>query len=322
MISRTPLISLITPAWNEARNLPVMHERLQTALLAADLTWEWIVVDDHSQDATFDVVRELAARDPRVRGIRLARNTGSHMAIVCGLDEAQGDAAAILAADLQDPPETLPLLVERWRSGAQVVWAARRSAAAGAWKGDAFSRLYYWIMRHMVGMREMPAAGADFFLMDRVVIDAFRRLRERHASVLALITWLGFRQERIEYDKQPRLHGTSGWSLRKKVKLLLDSITGFSDLPVAACWLIGLALLATGGLLTAGGFLGLSIGVLMPAHVVLLGCLVAGLGLGLLMLGVIGEYVWRALDEARQRPRYFVEARTHAAVDRAVAGNQ
>lgn len=321
MMTPTPLLSLITPAWNEARNLPVLYERLQAALVAADVTWEWIVIDDHSKDATFDVVRDLAARDPRVRGMRLARNTGSHMAIVCGLDEAQGGGAVVLAADLQDPPETLPALIERWRNGAQVVWAARRAVPGRASADSAFSRLYYWVMRHVVGMRDMPAAGADFFLMDRAVIDAFRQLRERHASILALITWLGFRQERIEYDKQPRLYGTSGWNLRKKVKLVLDSVTGFSELPVTACWTLGLVMIVVGGLLGASGFAGLSIGVLMPQHVVLLGALGAGLGVALVMLGVVGEYVWRALDEGRQRPRYFVEARTQAAADRAVAGN-
>jgi polyisoprenyl-phosphate glycosyltransferase len=201
------------------------------------------------------------------------------------------------------------------------VWAARRAVPGGGATADTFSRLYYWIMRHVVGMRDMPAAGADFFLMDRVVIDAFGRLRERHASVLALITWLGFRQERIEYDKQPRLHGASGWNLRKKIKLVVDSVTGFSDLPVAACWIAGLLLIVLGGLLAASGFAGLSLGVLLPPHVVLLGFLGAGLGLGLVMLGIIGEYVWRALDEGRQRPRYFIEARTHASANPAAAGN-
>ena len=318
MTARPPLVSVITPAWNEALNLPVLYERLQAAL-PADVTWEWIVIDDHSKDETFDVVRDLANRDPRVRGIRLARNTGSHMAIVCGFEEARGAAAVVLAADLQDPPETLPALIGRWRDGAQVVWAARRQVPGRTPVDGGFSRLYYWIMRHVVGMRDMPAAGADFFLMDRVVIDAFRQLRERHASVLALITWLGFRQDRIEYDKQPRLHGASGWSLRRKLKLVIDSITGFSDVPILACWITGLLMVAAGAVVAVAGFSGASIGVLEPADIVVLGALGGGFGLCLLMLAGVGEYVWRALDEGRQRPRYFVEARTPAAADRAAA---
>ena len=173
-------------------------------------------------------------------------------------------------------------------------------------------------MRHVVGLREMPAEGADFFLVDRAVVDALRRLRERRVSVLALITWLGFRQERVEYDKQPRLHGSSGWSLRKKLTLLFDSITCFSDVPIAACWTIGLAMIVAGMLVGIAGFAGLSIGVLAPAHVVLLGALGGATGANLVMLGLVGEYVWRALDEGRQRPRYFIEARTAAAGNPAV----
>jgi dolichol-phosphate mannosyltransferase len=147
------------------------------------------------------------------------------------------------------------------------------------------------------------------------VIEAFRRVRERHTSVLALITWLGFRQDVIAYDKQPRLHGTSGWNTRRKVKLVFDSITGFTDLPIAASWILGLASFAVGLLLAIAGFAGASIGVLGPASVVLLGALGAGVGLGLVMLGLVGEYVWRGLDEARQRPRYFIEARTPPVAD-------
>jgi dolichol-phosphate mannosyltransferase len=318
MTRPAPLISVVTPAFNEARNLPLLYERLAAVLGPEAVAWEWIVVDDHSRDPSFQVVSELAARDARVRGVRLARNGGSHMAIACGLEEAQGAAAIVMAADLQDPPETLPALMARWRDGAQVVWAARRQVPGQPGDG-LFSRLYYWMMRNLVGMREMPSAGADFFLLDRAVIDAFCSLRERHASVLALITWLGFRQEQILYDKQPRLHGASGWSLRRKFKLVFDSITGFSDLPVVASWMLGALLIAVGMLFAVLGFAGVALGVLGPAAVVLLGAVAGGVGLGLVMLGFIGEYVWRALDEGRQRPRYFIEQRTPAVADRTAA---
>jgi dolichol-phosphate mannosyltransferase len=309
MSAGSPLLSIVTPAFREAPNLPVLYDRLRAVLAAEPIAWEWVIVDDHSPDHSFAVVRELSARDPRVRGVRLARNAGSHMAIACGLEEARGGAAIVLAADLQDPPETVPDLLARWRGGAQVVWAARRQVPGDGGDG-AFSRLYYWLMRDVIGMREMPEAGADFFLVDRVVIDAFKGLRERNASVLALITWLGFRQEQVAYDKQPRLHGASGWNLRKKLKLVFDSVTGFTDLPVVACWSLGLALVVAGLLLVAGGFAGVAVGVLGPPAVVLLGAVAGGVGLCLLMLGLIGEYVWRALDETRRRPRYVVEART------------
>ncbi len=302
-------LSVITPAWNEARNLPVLYERLRSVLESGTLPWEWIVVDDHSRDETFAAMQQLSLRDPRVRCVRLARNGGSHAAITCGLDEAQGSAAVVLAADLQDPPEVIPALIARWQSGAHVVWASRRRVP-GASREGAFSRLYYWIMRRVVGMQEMPAAGADFFLIDRAVIDVFRRLHERHTSVFALITWIGFRQEQVEYDKHARLHGASGWTLRRKLKLVVDSVTAFSDVPVAACWVTALALTGVGAALAGAGALGLPLSVLAPAHVVLLGAMMALSGISLAMLAAVGEYVWRALDEVRSRPRYIVEART------------
>ena len=236
------MISIVTPAFNEAANLPVLYERLVAAMRDVGGDWEWIVVDDHSRDETFAVIEALALRDARVRGFRLSRNSGSHVAITCGLHQVDSDAAVMMAADLQDPPETLASMVARWRQGAQVVWATRR-ARPGDPSHRGFAALYYWMMRHLVGMTEMPARGADFFLVDRVVVDAFRRFSERNVSVLALITWLGFRQEYVEYDKQQRVSGQSGWTLARKIKLVVDSITSFSGFPIRLCTYIGLMFL-------------------------------------------------------------------------------
>jgi polyisoprenyl-phosphate glycosyltransferase len=299
-------LSIITPAFNEAENLEVMYARLSAAVAAAGLDWEWVVVDDHSRDATFDVLRRLAIRDPRVRGLRLSRNSGSHTAIACGLHHVTGDAAVVLAGDLQDPPETLASMLAEWRAGAQVVWAVRRERAGESMPTLGFSRIYYFIMRHVVGMREMPATGADFFLADRIVIDAFRRFPERHVSVLALVTWMGFRQAFIGYDKQRRHAGQSGWTLAKKVKLVVDSITGFTDVPIRLCSYVG-ALLILAGVLT--GLASLLFLPALGAGLMLVLAIVIGLaGVQLLALGVVGEYVWRALDEARRRPPYLIEA--------------
>ena len=183
-----------------------------------------------------------------------------------------------------------------------MVWATRRQRP-----GDAahvgFAAIYYWIMRHVVGMKEIPENGADFFLIDRVVIDAFRRCQERHVSVFALIAWLGFKQEYIEYDKQPRAAGRSGWTMARKIKLVVDSVTGFSDAPIKACSILGGSLLAIGLLLAVVG--------LFSGVLALILALIVGLaGLQLLALGVVGEYVWRALDESRRRPAFLIEAVT------------
>jgi dolichol-phosphate mannosyltransferase len=299
------MISIVTPAFNEAANLPVLYDRLVAAMREVGGDWEWIVVDDHSRDDTFAVIEALALRDARVRGFRLSRNSGSHVAITCGLHQVDSDAAVMMAADLQDPPETLATMVARWRQGAQVVWATRR-VQPGEASHRGFAALYYWMMRRLVGMTEMPARGADFFLLDRVVVDAFRRFSERNVSVLALITWLGFRQEFVEYDKQPRLSGQSGWTVARKIKLVVDSITSFSDFPIRLFSYIGVALVACSLVMLIFAV------VLLPqlgGGVLLLLSLIVGLaGLQLIAVGVVGEYVWRALEESRRRPPYLIEA--------------
>jgi glycosyltransferase involved in cell wall biosynthesis len=298
-------LSIVTPAFNEAENLGALYQRIAAAMSALGIEWEWIVVDDHSRDRTFALIGDLAIRDGRVRGLRLSRNSGSHVAITCGLHHAQGDAAAIMAADLQDTPETLGPMLDRWRQGAQIVWAVRRERP-GDRTHAGFAAFYYWMMRRLAGLKEMPARGADFFLADRVVLDAFKQFPERNVSVLALFTSLGFRQEFVEYDKQPRAAGQSGWTLGRKIGLVVDSLTAFSPLPIRLCSYAGAAL----------GVLGVLIGVLGIARLPDLGggillLLAAIVGLGgvqLLALGVLGEYLWRTLEEARRRPQYLVEA--------------
>lgn len=289
----------MTPAFNEEANLAAVYDRLAPAVARLGDDWEWIVVDDHSRDETFRAIERVAAVDTRVRGIRLARNSGSHVAITCGLHCARGDAAIVLAADLQDPPELVEPLVARWREGAQIVWAARRARPGG------FSALYYWIMRRVVGLTDMPAHGADVFLMDRVALDAFRSWSERNVSVLALVTWLGFRQAQIEYDKQPRAAGQSGWTLARKVRLVVDSVTAFSDLPIRLCGYGGAVLVASAAI--AGG-----VGVVLYPHtnavfVLLLSAMIGLTGVNLIALGMLGSYVWRVLEQARGRPLYVIE---------------
>ncbi|MGH9202188.1 MAG: glycosyltransferase family 2 protein [Vicinamibacterales bacterium] len=300
------MLSILTPAFNESANLEMLYERIVQTMSTVGGEWEWLIVDDHSRDDTFAVVKRMALGDSRVRGIRLARNSGSHVAITAGLHHVRGDAAVMMAADLQDPPETLGAMLERWRAGAQVVWATRRHRP-GQRAHAGFAAFYYWIMRRVVGMTDMPARGADFFLVDRTVIDAFKKFNERNVSVLALITWLGFRQTYIEYDKQPRAGGRSGWTIARKITLVIDSITAFSDAPIRLVSYLGL------GLLTFGALIAALLLLLRPGlGAMLLVAMVVLTGLQLVALGIVGEYVWRALDEARGRPPYLIEALTGA----------
>lgn len=301
-------LSIVTPAYREARNLPVMYERLKAVCDGLDIQWEWVIVDDHSPDDTFAVTHELAERDTRVRGMRLSRNFGSHAAISCGLAAALGDAAVIMAGDLQDPPETIPALMDHWRQGAQIVWAVRTKREGETASTLAFSQLYYWLMRHVAGLKDTPAMGADFFLMDRVAVDSFAQFGERNVSIVALVQWMGFRQTHIEYVKEARLHGVSGWSLSKKIKLVIDSMTSFSYLPIRAMSAIGVGVALFGFLYALYILAAALVERAVPGYASLMVAVLILSGLQMVMLGVLGEYMWRNYDESRRRPRWLVES--------------
>ena len=300
-------LSIVTPAYREGKNLPELYRRLEVTLEALDVQWEWVIVDDHSPDDTFEVIKKLASQDSRIRGLRLTRNTGSHMALTCALYAARGDCAIALAGDCQDPPETIPTLLQEWQGGAQVVWAARKGRKGEKRSTLLLSRLYYLVMRKFVGFSDMPSMGADFFLLDRRVLDEFRDFKETHVSILALITWMGFRQSTITYTKEARGHGQTGWTFTKKIKLLIDSITAFSYTPVRLMSYMG-------GLTAVAGFLYAAV-VLINALIgeppegwttLIVIVLVLG-GIQMLMMGILGEYLWRTLDESRRRPRFMIE---------------
>jgi glycosyltransferase involved in cell wall biosynthesis len=305
-----PLLSVVTPAYNEADNLPLLYEKLTQVLSEIEIDWEWIVVDDHSSDNTFKVISDIARSDSRVRGLRFARNSGSHKAITCGLQQVKGDCAVVMAADMQDPPGTLPALLEKWGTGAHVVWAVRERRQGEKLSTVGFAKLYYFIMRQIVGIKEMPASGADFFLVDNRVVKALGHFNESNVSLMALITWMGFRQTSIFYTKQARLYGRSGWSLDKKLKLIVDSVTSFTFLPIRLMSYLGLVVAVMGflyaGVVVANALFGNPIQGWSSLMVIVL---VIG-GVQMIMMGTLGEYLWRTLDEARHRPKYLIEAMT------------
>jgi dolichol-phosphate mannosyltransferase len=305
-----PLLSVVTPVFNEADNLAPIYTRLADALAALDLEWEWIAVDDHSDDGSFEVLSRLAKEDGRLRVVRLTRNFGSHAAIACGLDAARGDAAVVMSADLQDSPESIAPLVEHWHAGAQVVWGVRAGGPAADERRSILSRLYERLVRRIVGVDALPPSNADFVLLDRAVVDAVRESGENRAPVFMLVAWLGFRQESVECTKTPRAHGESGWTVVKKIELVTDSIIAFTERPLRWISALGLVTAAAGLLyalvVIANAVVGNPVAGWSSLMVVVL---VIGGG-QMLMLGVIGAYVWRALDETRRRPRYVIEATT------------
>jgi glycosyltransferase involved in cell wall biosynthesis len=305
-----PVLSLVVAAYNEEGNLPLLYERV-TALDwgALDVELELVFVDDHSHDGTAAFLRGLAARDPRVKVLRFSKNFGSHKAFTAGLEHCTGDAAVILAADLQDPPETIPQLLEKWRAGAKVVWAVREERAGESWLNLALARAYYFLMRRFADVQP-PPTGADFLLLDRQVLDVLRRSPEKHTSLLALIQWMGFRQEHITYAKAERHSGRSKWTLRKKLKLSVDSFVSFSYFPIRLVSSCGFIFAFTGFIYAVVvAVRTLAYGNPVQGWPALMCVVLITSGVQLIMLGVLGEYLWRAFDEARGRPRYIVEER-------------
>ena len=300
-------LSIITPAYNEALNLPVLHARLTEALTSLGTQWEWIVVDDHSPDETWEVLQDLAARESRVKAVRLARNSGSHAALFCALQYAHGDCAIVLAADLQDPPETIPALLDKWRHGAQIVWAVRKEREGESATTKGFARIFYWFLHRFVGIADAPSTGADFFLIDCRVIDVLKVFKEANVSLVVLLMWMGFKQDRISYVKKARLHGRSGWSLEKKLKLAVDAVTSFTYKPIRFMSYAGFVVALAGFFYALVVVVNALVGKPSPGWSSLMIVLLLVGGLQMLMMGVLGEYVWRALDEARNRPRFIVE---------------
>jgi len=303
------LLSVVIPAFNEAENIRELYHELSSALDLSGRNWELILVDDHSSDATYSEILSLRKSDARVRGIRLARNSGSHKAILCGLRAAEGVCALVMAADLQDPPGVIQEMLGKWEEGSQIVWAVRSSETGDAGIGFS-SRLYYWLMRHVFGAKEMPGTGADFFLLDRRVVETLMDYRESNSSVLGLLMWMGFRQSRIFYTKLPRRAGQSGWTLRKKIRLLMDSITSFSHLPIRIMSVTGFAVSMIGFVYAAAVVVNFLLGRPSQGWSSLMIVLLILGGLQMLMLGILGEYLWRTLDESRRRPLYMIEADT------------
>ena len=304
-------IGIVIPLYNEALNLPVLVKRLESAMLQlvdGITEFEVFFVDDHSTDETPDMVKELLCEKPWMNLIRLSRNCGSYAALTAGLQYCSADCAIVMAADLQDPPELIPQLVARWRDGYEVVWAVRADREGESRMTKWLSETSYWFMRQLVN-KEIPAKGADFLLMDRKMIDAYNAIPEKHTSFLAMVLWLGFRQTSVEYVKQARHAGKSKWTFAKKIKLFIDSIVSFSFAPIRCMTVLGF-------MLAVGGFIYAVIVVVgrlcgwVPSgtgFAALMTVLLVGQGSILMMLGILGEYLWRTFDEARGRPRYVVE---------------
>lgn len=306
--SHKPILSVITPTFNESENILSLFERMNKSLDSIGVDWEWLIVDDHSSDDTFEKIETLAASSQNIKGVRLSSNSGTHKASFCGLELCQGNCFVILASDLQDPPELIPDLFEEWKKGSQIIWAARKSREGESLSKTTASKCYYWLMEYFVGIPNSSPLGADFFLLDRRVRDALNMYGETNVSILSLISKLGFRQKTIFYEKKKRLYGRSGWTLEKKFKLLLDSLIAFTFKPIRYMSCLGFLIAFSGfAYATYVLFNALSGNPTEGWSSIMITTLIIG-GTQMIMLGVLGEYLWRTLDEARNRPRFHIES--------------
>ena len=299
-----PLYSVIIPCYNEEAVLRETHKRLMQVLSAMEGDYELIYVNDGSRDQTPQILRELAAADSHVRALQFAKNAGHQMAVTAGLDYARGDALVIIDADLQDPPELIPQMAEKWRAGAQVVFAQRRARAGeSAFKkitASAYYKLLSWLTGGMI-----PRDTGDFRLADKRVADVIRAMPEHDRFLRGMFAWVGFRQEAVLYDRDKRYAGETHYTLKKMLKLAGDGIFSFSVKPLKAIAGLGLLLLAAAGITLLTLLILLFCGV--PGGLWWLAMLMTGLtGCVLAALGVLGEYVARIYDEARKRPLYIV----------------
>jgi dolichol-phosphate mannosyltransferase len=301
----SPLLSVIVPCYNEQEVIAVTHDRLSAALRAITPDFEIIYVDDGSRDRTAEMLRDIQAGSPKARVIRLSRNFGHQIAVTAGIERARGQAVVLIDADLQDPPEVIADMVAQWRSGYHVVYGQRAERSGEThfklWTARAFYRLI-----NRLSEVPIPLDTGDFRLMDRRVVDALNRLREKHRLLRAMTSWVGFKQIAVPYARAERFAGESKYPLRKMLGLALDGIVSFSAVPLKLVTMVGLAF-------SALSVLGILYAVAqrlwsnnwVPGWTILFIAVMLIGGLQFIFLGVMGEYIGRIYSEAKNRPLYL-----------------
>jgi polyisoprenyl-phosphate glycosyltransferase len=306
MDRRLRLLSVVAPLYEEDALVEAFHARVCAAL--EGIPFEMILVDDGSTDRTPQLLAELAARDPRVRVIHLSRNFGHQTALTAGLDHARGDAVAMLDADLQDPPELIPQMLEHWQRGTDVVYAVRRRRDGETRFKLTTARWFYRLFSSLADVELEPDSG-DFRLLDRAPLDAMLSMRERNRFLRGMTVWVGYTQTAVPYERDARRAGATKFTLRRMLSFSLDAISSFSHRPLQIATLVGFFCAALAfvlipvilGLRIAGSYLpGFST---ITILVLLLG------GIQLMAIGLIGEYVGRIYDEVKGRPLYVVRER-------------
>lgn len=301
-------ISILIPAYDEEAVLPQLHRRLITlADSLPNYVFEFLFVNDGSRDNTLRIIKEFAEEDHRISYVNLSRNFGKEIAMIAGIDHVSSDAMVIIDADLQDPPELIPEMIQLWEQGYDDIYARRRSRDGETWLKKFTSKLYYQLLQRVTRVPIQEDTG-DFRLLDRRVIDSLKQFRESQRNAKAIFSQVGFHKKEILYDRDPRLAGETKWSYPKLLDLAISGITSFTTAPLRVASVLGMIISLVAfiyifyllvrplfGVPTGGGYSSLM------AVILFLG------GVQLLSLGIIGEYIGRIFNETKQRPLYLVE---------------
>ena len=300
-------ISIIIPVFYNEDNLEPLYKDIKEKIInTIDYEYEIVMVNDGSKDDSYKIMKKIQKEDSNVKLISLSRNFGSHAAILCGLINSTGDCAIVKTADLQEPTEMILEMVEKWKQGNNVVLAVR-NGREGERKQQFFANMYYWIVRK-TALPTMPKGGFDVYLLDRKVVRVLEELDETNSALTGQILWSGFRTEIVYYTRHEREIGKSRWTLKKKIRLVTDTLFSFSTVPIGFVSLVGFL-----------SFIGAIIWALVVFACRILNVIqVSGwttlfifnlfsFGVIMLTLGILGGYLWRSFDASRKRPPYIIE---------------
>lgn len=300
-------VSIVIPVYyNEGNLLPLYEDLKEKFIQVIDYDYEIVMVNDGSKDRSYEVMQQLAERDSNIKIVSLSRNFGSHAAILCGLEKCTGDCALVKAADLQEPTELILEMVESWKQGNNVVLAVRQDREESLGQ-KLFANTYYWMVQK-AALENMPSGGFDVYLVDRKVINVLTALDERNSALTGQILWSGFKTAKIPYVRKAREIGTSKWTLKKKIRLVADTLFSFSTLPVTVVTTVGAVSFAGALIWAVVVFVCKLLGMIQVSGWTTLFIFnLFSFGMIMMTLGILGAYLWRTFDASRNRPPYIVE---------------
>ena len=302
-----PVLTIVVPVFNESDGLDQFYRRMKKVMESLkSVDCELIFVEDGSKDDSYKKIVEFARSDPKIKVIKFSRNFGHQVAITAGMDQAKGDAVMVIDADLQDPPEVIGMFVKRWEEGNDVVYGIREKRPGESWLKLLTARVFYRVLKRLVGI-EIPVDAGDFRLISRRVVEQLKELKEKDRFVRGLVSWVGFRQTGVSYSREARFAGETKYPYRKMIKFALDGITSFSSLPLKLASWLGYLTSIFAFLYGGSVFIQKAMGLTVQGWAtIMVGMLFLG-GVQLICLGIIGEYIGRIFNESKQRPLYIID---------------